>query len=81
MQVGDIIDACAAPGNKTSHIAALTNRHRKELKCKIFAFDKNPVRAELLQKRCVNTHTHIYIYVYIYIHIYSYMYICMDVYV
>ena len=33
-------------------MAALTERHRKNgVKCKIFAFDKNPRRAELLQMR------------------------------
>ena len=51
-QEGDIIDACAAPGNKTSHMAALTECHRKKgVKCKIFAFDKNPRRAKLLRMR------------------------------
>lgn len=47
-----MIDACAAPGNKTSHVAALLGRHGKSgNKSKIFAFDKNPQRAELLQQR------------------------------
>jgi putative methyltransferase len=47
---GDIIDACAAPGNKTSHMAALM--HEQKVKGgTIYAFDKNPRRAELLAGR------------------------------
>jgi putative methyltransferase len=44
---GDIIDACAAPGNKSLHLAALM----KSGSGKVFAFDKNARRANLLQER------------------------------
>lgn len=56
---GDIIDACAAPGNKTSHIAALisssspsemNNQHQNK-ETNIFAFDKSVKRSQLLQDR------------------------------
>eukprot|EP01038_Epipyxis_sp_PR26KG_P007610 gene7610-10361_t len=52
---GDVIDACAAPGNKTSHMASqisqklLLNLNNKSIK--IYAFDKNPNRAKLLKSR------------------------------
>lgn len=46
---GDIIDACAAPGNKSLHLAALM--HSKSGSGKVFAFDKNARRANLLQER------------------------------
>jgi putative methyltransferase len=55
---GDIIDACAAPGNKTTHMAAIVHKKCSSKagsnKVKIFAFDKSPVRADLLQRRVVN---------------------------
>jgi len=41
-----VIDACAAPGNKTSHAAALTG-----LTGKVFAFDLSKKRCQLLQNR------------------------------
>eukprot|EP01080_Neovahlkampfia_damariscottae_P002682 gene2682-3878_t len=47
---GDLIDACAAPGNKTSHIADLNSK-----KHKVFAFDKNQRRLGTLRnliKKC-----------------------------
>jgi 16S rRNA C967 or C1407 C5-methylase (RsmB/RsmF family) len=46
----DVIDACAAPGNKTSHIAALLTANNPNIS-RIFAFDKSKERAELLVKR------------------------------
>jgi 25S rRNA (cytosine2278-C5)-methyltransferase len=64
---GDIIDCCAAPGNKTSHMAAIL--HRKILKGEInngdatakgtgserkphiYAFDRSSARADLLSRR------------------------------
>lgn len=44
---GDIIDACAAPGNKTSHIAGLTAGKG----ISIFAFEKNSRRVTVLRDR------------------------------
>lgn len=52
---GDFIDACAAPGNKTSHLAAQLFQYKKNKACssntKIFAFDKSNTRAALLHER------------------------------
>jgi putative methyltransferase len=48
---GDIIDACAAPGNKTSHLASLVFRHKHYNGERIFAFDKSENRADLLRRR------------------------------
>ncbi|EEB08711.1 rRNA methyltransferase [Schizosaccharomyces japonicus yFS275] len=42
--VGDIIDGCAAPGNKTTHLAALYPN------AKIFAFERDAYRVKTLQK-------------------------------
>ena len=46
---GDTVDACAAPGNKTSHLAMLV--HSKNSKDVIFAFDRSVKRLDLLKKR------------------------------
>ena len=51
---GDIVDCCAAPGNKTSHMAALVAKHRgigSRTPPQIYAFDKDAKRAALLQRR------------------------------
>ena len=55
---GDIIDCCAAPGNKTSHLASQLHCYTKtisgdnpNIKYKVFAFDKSPSRCELLKSR------------------------------
>lgn len=62
---GDVVDACAAPGNKTSHIAAglfeqaaawnANNKNKDEKAqrqaCTVYAFDKNSRRAQLLMRR------------------------------
>lgn len=46
-----IIDACAAPGNKTTHIAAhILPKCEKGQADKIYAFEKEPRRAQILQK-------------------------------
>ncbi|CAM9400501.1 unnamed protein product [Chrysoparadoxa australica] len=58
-QGGDIIDACAAPGNKTSHLASLlhqkppanTGEHDSSPP-KVFAFEKDLKRLEVLKRRC-----------------------------
>lgn len=50
---GDIIDTCSAPGNKTTHIAAILLSHNsepEECQQKIHAFEKNSGRAETLEK-------------------------------
>uniref|UniRef100_K3WX53 SAM-dependent MTase RsmB/NOP-type domain-containing protein n=1 Tax=Globisporangium ultimum (strain ATCC 200006 / CBS 805.95 / DAOM BR144) TaxID=431595 RepID=K3WX53_GLOUD len=51
-QEGDVIDACAAPGNKTCHVAMLLHQQPEKYKdCKVFAFDRSPKRLELLKRR------------------------------
>ena len=50
---GDVIDACAAPGNKTTHLAAIMHTHRPEFESppqSIFAFEKDTKRAQTLEK-------------------------------
>lgn len=49
---GDVIDACAAPGNKTCHVAMLLHQQPERYsRCKVFAFDRSPKRLELLKRR------------------------------
>ena len=45
-QGGDIIDACAAPGNKTTHLAALIASQSR--KSRIFACERNAARSKTL---------------------------------
>lgn len=50
---GDVIDACAAPGNKTTHLAAIIHEHRPEHGSHpqtVFAFEKDSRRALTLEK-------------------------------
>jgi putative methyltransferase len=50
---GDIVDACAAPGNKTTHLASIIHSHRPEFdtpKQIIYAFEKDSKRAQTLEK-------------------------------
>ena len=48
----DMIDACAAPGNKTSHLASLmASIPSASSKSKIFAFDKSIPRLDVLKRR------------------------------
>lgn len=58
-QDGDVIDSCAAPGNKTTHVAALVHSRVRGREgeeppppCaqKIFAFEKDKNRARTLEK-------------------------------
>lgn len=52
-QDGDIVDACSAPGNKTTHLASILLEHSTEPEqCSqsIYAFEKNKGRAETLEK-------------------------------
>jgi 25S rRNA (cytosine2278-C5)-methyltransferase len=46
---GDVIDCCAAPGNKTSHLAALLMK--RDPSRAIFAFEKDATRCRLLKSR------------------------------
>ncbi|KAK1931522.1 putative 28S rRNA (cytosine-C(5))-methyltransferase [Phytophthora citrophthora] len=54
---GDVIDACAAPGNKTSHLAMLLQQQDgggeddSIPRRRVFAFDRSPKRLELLKRR------------------------------
>lgn len=51
---GNIIDACAAPGNKTTHMAMCLQKamaSSPESKGHIFAFDKSIARCDLLRRR------------------------------
>lgn len=50
---GDLIDACSAPGNKTTHLAAIVKEHTPEFdspKQTIYAFEKDTRRAQILRK-------------------------------
>ncbi|RKL36789.1 hypothetical protein BFJ72_g7990 [Fusarium proliferatum] len=50
---GDLIDACSAPGNKTTHLAAILKEHRPETSTPeqtIYAFEKDSRRAQTLEK-------------------------------
>ncbi|KXJ97740.1 NOL1/NOP2/sun family protein [Microdochium bolleyi] len=50
---GDVIDSCSAPGNKTTHIAAIVNSRVAEgEECiqKVFAFEKDKNRSRTLEK-------------------------------
>ena len=49
---GDVIDSCAAPGNKTTHVAAILRQRirEEEVKQMVHAFEKNKGRAETLEK-------------------------------
>ncbi|MCJ1396117.1 hypothetical protein MMC18_009006 [Xylographa bjoerkii] len=51
---GDIVDACAAPGNKTTHLAALRQRLESEHgQQKIWACERDKARAAVLQKMVI----------------------------
>lgn len=54
---GDLVDACAAPGNKTTHLASLLSRqaplnskNKKPRRYCIFSMDASPARSKTLQK-------------------------------
>ncbi|KAJ5676472.1 uncharacterized protein N7477_002105 [Penicillium maclennaniae] len=49
---GDLVDGCAAPGNKTTHMASLlAKQHKgKQSKKQIFSMDASKVRSKTLQK-------------------------------
>ncbi|KAH8909966.1 S-adenosyl-L-methionine-dependent methyltransferase [Coniochaeta sp. PMI_546] len=46
---GDVIDTCAAPGNKTTHLAAII-QSRSTNSQKLFAFEKDKLRAKTLER-------------------------------
>ncbi|KAJ5622660.1 hypothetical protein N7528_005892 [Penicillium herquei] len=50
---GDLVDGCAAPGNKTTHLASLLAKqqtHHKRQKKQVFCMDASRVRSKTLQK-------------------------------
>ncbi|OTB02262.1 hypothetical protein M426DRAFT_24887 [Hypoxylon sp. CI-4A] len=50
---GDVIDSCSAPGNKTTHLAAIVHSRIPENEtCSqtVFAFEKDPKRSKTLEK-------------------------------
>ncbi|KAL8836935.1 MAG: hypothetical protein Q9170_002735 [Blastenia crenularia] len=48
---GDCLDACAAPGNKTTHLACIMhNRRQHHVKSKIWACERDRSRAETLTR-------------------------------
>ena len=50
---GDVIDSCSAPGNKTTHVAAIVRARVSENEVctrKVYAFEKDPHRAHTLDK-------------------------------
>ncbi|KAJ6779902.1 hypothetical protein PWT90_06265 [Aphanocladium album] len=51
---GDVVDGCAAPGNKTTHLAAICHARRPDFETqesqKIFAFEKDKRRSQTLTK-------------------------------
>jgi putative methyltransferase len=50
---GDVIDSCAAPGNKTTHLASIVQSRTPETeqrKPKVFAFEKDRTRSKTLEK-------------------------------
>jgi putative methyltransferase len=49
---GDLVDGCAAPGNKTTHMASLLAKQQKGKKARkqIFSMDASKVRSKTLQK-------------------------------
>ncbi|KAL5388084.1 hypothetical protein DPSP01_003077 [Paraphaeosphaeria sporulosa] len=48
---GDAIDGCAAPGNKTTHLAAMVSQRNSHAKRpKVFAYERDKARAVTLEK-------------------------------
>lgn len=49
---GDVIDSCAAPGNKTTHLASIVHSRNPDAgrtRPSIYAFERNPHRAKTLE--------------------------------
>jgi 25S rRNA (cytosine2278-C5)-methyltransferase len=49
---GDVIDCCAAPGNKTTHLASLLSKVKQPRQPHVYAFDRDKQRLALLKRRC-----------------------------
>ncbi|KAI1747140.1 S-adenosyl-L-methionine-dependent methyltransferase [Xylaria castorea] len=52
-EYGDVIDSCSAPGNKTTHVAAIVRSRvaaGEECKQKVYAFEKDQHRSRTLDK-------------------------------
>ncbi|KAK6430897.1 hypothetical protein LTR95_012942, partial [Oleoguttula sp. CCFEE 5521] len=47
---GDVIDACAAPGNKTTHAAAIMYEHSGSTNGTVYACEKDTLRSQTLEK-------------------------------
>ena len=47
---GNLVDACAAPGNKTTHLAALLAKQGTSKTSRILSMDASPTRSKTLQK-------------------------------
>lgn len=47
---GDVIDGCAAPGNKTTHAAAIVSSQNSDGERKVIAFERDKGRTEILKK-------------------------------
>lgn len=45
LEDGDCLDACAAPGNKTTHLAAILHEGRAAARSKIYAYERDNGRA------------------------------------
>lgn len=50
--LGDLVDGCAAPGNKTTHMASILAKYKNKSKPrnKIFSMDASKPRSKILQK-------------------------------
>ena len=47
---GDVVDGCAAPGNKTTHAAAIVSSQNPGGERKVIAFERDKGRSEILKK-------------------------------
>ncbi|KAJ5525916.1 hypothetical protein N7494_012566 [Penicillium frequentans] len=47
---GDLVDGCAAPGNKTTHLASLLAKQQKDKRRQIISMDASRMRSKTLQK-------------------------------
>ncbi|KAK6431520.1 hypothetical protein LTR95_012320 [Oleoguttula sp. CCFEE 5521] len=49
-KIGDVIDTCAAPGNKTTHVAAIMYARSDSGFGTVYACEKDPIRSKTLEK-------------------------------